>query len=276
MNALARAVFATLPMLFLPLITMAAEMRLEGGPLRVTGIEGRPAVGFPNTYASSTGQLRIGQTYSEVRALLQEQNSATRFTVEKRRFQLRNMRTEASVVALQATAVAPDRSFVETLRLRFTSQATGQRLYFIHREVEFRRMPQARMNDFLAQIATRFQGSTWSMTVPGHQSYRQIFADGRMLSWAEAQLRPELGGCFLLSGGPSFEQALDESSLTAEHGADVAHCGGGIDVDWRGDIRRFTVTLIDFPLYRDDRQALRRNLESALRRVSGPPSETRP
>lgn len=251
-------------------------MRQENAPVRATAADPRVPVGFPDTDASATGQLRIGQTYAQVRALLLAQTPPARFMVENRRFQLRDIRTEPNAVTLQALVVAPDRSHVETLRLRFTSKLTGQLLYFIHRDIEFRRATPGNVSEFVNQMAVRFTGSTWSMTAPGYHAYRQVFADGRMLTWGESQLRPELAGCFLLSGGPSFEKILDESSLAVDRLADVARCGGGIDADWRGDAKRFTVTLIDFPMYRDDRQILRRNLESAQLRLGTPSQPAKP
>jgi hypothetical protein len=268
MSVLTRSFLGVLSILFLPMMADATEMRLDNAPVRATPGEDHGPAGFPNDNASSTGSLRIGQTYAEVRALLQAHNPPARVSVQNRRFQLREVRTEPNVVTIQAEVMAPDRSFVERLKLRFTSKLSGQRLYFIHRDVEFRRAAQGNLHEFVNQMTNRFQGSTWSMVAPGYFSFRQIFTDGRMLSWGESQRRPELGSCFLLSGGPGFENALDESSLADDQPNDLSRCGGGIDADWRGDMRRFTVTLIDFPLFNDDRESLRNSLEMSARRLA--------
>ena len=267
----------SLPALLLPGIATAAEMRLESPPVRAV-MEGDIILpgGFPNARVSSTGALQIGQTYAEVRALLLASNPATRISVQNRRFQLREVRSEPNIVTVQAEIYALDRSYVERLRLRFTSKMTGQRLYFIHRNVEFRKVSSGSQREFVEQMAARFSDSTWSMATPGFFSFRQIFSDGRMLSWGESLRRPELGGCFLLSGGALFETVLDESGLNGDQMADIARCGGGVDADWRGDVGRFTVTLIDFPLFREDREILRRTLEAAARETSPTPLRAQP
>lgn len=254
----------------------AAEIRIADAPARATGGDDYIPSGFPSPEIGATGLLRIGQTYAEVRALLGAQNPSARLRTGSVRFQLENLRTAPNVVSLQAMLVAPDRSYVETLRLRFTSAASGQILYFIHREIAFRRVTPIGLEDFVRQIATRFQRSTWAMVTPADLSYRQVFSDGRLLSWSESQHRPELGGCFLLTGGPALEQTLEKSQLTTDNLVDIARCGGGIDADWRSDLRRFTVTLIDFPLYLEDRQTLRRLLERTLRGEPAPPTRTLP
>lgn len=254
----------------------SAETRTGTPPARATGTEERPVSGLPDGDTGTIGQLRIGQTYGEVLSLLLARNPPARLMVMKRRFELRDMHTDPNVALLQAVLYAPDRSTVETLRLRFTSKMTGQLLYFIHRDVAFTRASARRLDEFGRTIAARFQGSTWSLLSPDSQSYRQIYTDGRMLSWQESLRHPELGGCFVLTGGASFEQVLEDGSLAPDREADTAQCGGGVDADWRGDVRRFTVTMIDFPLLQDDRHTLRDHLASAARRAANPPARSAP
>lgn len=276
-RCLAFSCFSVLGFLTLPQFAVAAEMRLENPPMRtMSGDQNVIPTGFPDPRASATGVLRIGQSYTEVRALLLAMHPSTRVSVQNRRFQLRNIRTEPNVMTLLAEVHAPDRSYVERLRLRFTSKMTGQLLYFIHRDVEFRKASHGTQREFAEQMAARFNDSTWSMMAPGFFSFRQIFTDGRMLSWGESQRRPELGGCFMLSGGPTFEAALDEGSLGGAPLVDIARCGGGVDADWRSDIGKFTVTLIDFPLFREDRDVLRQTLEAAARKMPQPEPRAQP
>ncbi len=247
-----------------------ADIRLESGPVRSTPGDDHAPQSFPQPEASANGQLRIGQSFAEVRAILQAHNPPARLIVESRRYQFHTARSEPNVVAAVALITSPDRGMVETLRLRFTSKLTGQRLYFIHRDVEFRRAADPSVAAFLDRVTMEFRGSTWSLAVPGYLAYRQVFAGGRMLSWSETQRQPELAGCFLLSGAPGLERTFEDTVLAAPRQDDTAICGAGVDADWRGDLRRFTVTTIDFPLYRDDRRSLRGSLQAPPRPAPPP------
>jgi len=214
----------------------------------------RAPIGFPDADAASSGTLRIGQSYEEVRAWLLAQSPPARLQVTRRRSA---PGATADVVMLRALLSVPSQGYVEQLRLRFTSAQSGHALYFIHRDVAFTRATQDNLDMFARQVAARFQHNTWSLNAPRMQSYRQVFFDGRLLSGWESQLRPVLGGCFLLTGGPSMEDRLDSDDYSLASDADTAQCGGGVDADWRGDINRFTLTMIDFPLLMEDRQTLR-------------------
>ena len=216
--------------------------------------ERRAPLGFPDADTASSGTLRIGQSYEEVRAWLLAQSPPARLQVTRRRSA---PGTTADVVMLRALLSVPSQGYIEQLRLRFTSAQSGHALYFIHRDVAFTRATQENLNLFARQVAARFQRNTWSLNAPRMQSYRQVYYDGRLLSGWESQLRPMLGGCFLLTGGPSMEDRLDSDDFSAASDADTAQCGGGVDADWRGDINRFTLTMIDFPLLMEDRQTLR-------------------